>query len=343
MSEGEAPIARTADQRFAWWEDLRTTHKDLRTALEAAARRTRDVDEDVGVVPPLSLPRSSVDSGLLAETAAMGISAGGPQVRSHSRGWEIAPGKSLDMRSFLGRQHELTDIVAELMPGTDRLMVHIAGPWTFGASVEYRGHPLCFDRPAFRDTALALAEGVREFCDAVGASVVHIHERRFPEVTSTLVGATEFETMSVDRDIAINVERRFIEQVRGEPVQGESTLGEQREVIVDAGVAYPELIHAGATVLVVDELSDDVARLIDSGASVAWRVPEHSAGSGDVGATSEQLAREVMKTWRQWTFDTIDSTPQIDLVAVGQGVMTPNAAAELARTVRGAAALLHRN
>jgi hypothetical protein len=311
--------------RFAWWEDIRTTHTDLRAALAAVARRTRDVDEDVGVLPPLSLPRSAVDDGLLMETAAMGVTVGGPYLRSHARGWEVAPGKTLDMRSFLGRRHELTDIIAEVMPGTDRLMVHVTGPWTFGASVEYHGHPLCFDRPAFRDVALALGEGVREFCDAVGASVVHVHERRFAEVTSTLVGATDFETMSVDREIATNVERRFLGQVGG--------TGE-REIVLDAGCVYPELASLDAT-LVVDRLDDEVARLIDAGTSVAWRV-----GGG---RTSEELAHTVMRTWKQWTFDGESPEPQIDLVAAGEGVLTPNAAAELARTVRGAAALLHRN
>ncbi|WP_291476376.1 hypothetical protein [Corynebacterium sp.] len=311
--------------RFAWWEDIRTTHTDLRAALAAVARRTRDVDEDVGVLPPLSLPRSAVDDGLLMETAAMGVTVGGPYLRSHARGWEVAPGKTLDMRSFLGRRHELTDIIAEVMPGTDRLMVHVTGPWTFGASVEYHGHPLCFDRPAFRDVALALGEGVREFCDAVGASVVHVHERRFAEVTSTLVGATDFETMSLDREIATNVERRFLGQVGG--------TGE-REIVLDAGCVYPELASLDAT-LVVDRLDDEVARLIDAGTSVAWRV-----GGG---RTSEELAHTVMRTWKQWTFDGESPEPQIDLVAAGEGVLTPNAAAELARTVRGAAALLHRN
>lgn len=316
--------------RLAWWEDLRTTHTDLRAALAAASRRTRDVDEDVGTVPPLSLPRSAVDGGLLMETAAAGVTAGGPYLRSHARGWEVAPGKTLDMRAFLGRRHELADIVAEMMPGAERLMFHVAGPWTFGASVEYQGHPLCFDRPAFRDVALALGEGVREFCDAVGASVVHVHERRFPEVTTRLQGATEFETMSVDREIAANVERRFIDQVRG---------GRDRAVALDAGCVYPELVHTGADVLVVDELDDEVARLIDGGLSVAWRM------DGSVG--SEDLAHTVMRTWRQWTFDTASPEPQIDLVACSgdgaEGVLKPNAAAELARTVRGAAALLHRN
>jgi hypothetical protein len=315
--------------RFGWWEDIRTTHTDLRAALAAASRRTRDVDEDVGVVPPLSLPRSTVDGGLLMETAAMGVTVGGPYLRSHARGWEIAPGKTLDMRAFLGRRHELADIVAEVMPGVERLMVHVVGPWTFGASVEYHGHPLCFDRPAFRDVALALGEGVREFCDAVGASVVHVHERRFPEVTSTLVGATEFETMSVDREIATNVEGRFIAQVRGSG---------DREVVLDAGCLYPELTALGAA-LVVDRLDDDVARLIDGGTPVAWRV------GGE--RTSEELAHTVMRTWRQWTFDAASPEPQIDLVACSgdgaEGVLKPNAAAELARTVRGAAALLHRN
>lgn len=324
--------------RFAWWEDVRTTHTDLRAALAAAARRTRDVDEDVGAVPPLSLPQSSVGEGLLPTTAAMGVLVGGPYLRSHSRGWEVAPGKTLDMRAFLGRQHELTDIIAESMAGTDRLMVHVVGPWTFGASVEYRGHPLCFDRPAFRDVALALGEGVREFCDAVGASVVHVHERGFAEVTSRLVGATEFETMSVDREIAVNVDRRFVEQVTGVSVgDGED---KTRQVVLDAGCLYPELAHLGADTLVADELTDDVARLIDAGQSVAWRVDEESVKAG-----SEELARRVMRTWKQWTFDTETPQPQIDLVATGgpEDVLTPNAAAELARTVRGAAALLHRN
>lgn len=326
----------TTPTRFAWWEDFSTTHTDLRAALAAAARRTRDVDEDVGVVPPLSVPQSPVAGGLIAETAAMGVTVGGPYLRSHARGWEVAPGKTLDMRAFLGRRHELADLIAEVMPGADRLMVHVTGPWTFGASVEYHGHPLCFDRPAFRDVSLALGEGVREFCDSVGASVVHVHDRRFAEIISTLVGATEFETMSVDRGIAANVERRFIGQVRGGGPEDDV-----REIVLDAGCVYPEVAQL-ASKLVVDRLDDDVARLIDGGASVAWRV------GGD--RSSEDLAHAVMRTWRQWSFDGENPEPQIDLVAVGgesgvgeAGVLTPNAAAELARTVRGAAALLHRN
>ncbi|MGO1948926.1 MAG: hypothetical protein ACTH1D_04785 [Mycobacteriaceae bacterium] len=307
-------------ERFAWWEDVRTNHTDLRASLSAATRRTRDVDEDVGVVPPLSLPQDDP----LATTAAMGVLVGGPYLRSHARGWEIAPGRTLDARYFLGRQHELADIVAETMPNADtaRLMLHVTGPWTFGASVEYHGHPLCFDRPAFRDVALALGEGIREFADSVGASVVHVHEQRLPEVLSELQGATEFETMSVDREIAVNVERRFVEQIG-------------RDVALDAGCILPELMQTGASCVVVDELTDDVARLIDAGASVAWRV--------DGSRSSEELARSVMRTWRQWSFDVASPEPQIDLVACADGVLTPNAAAELARTVRGAAELLHRN
>lgn len=311
-----------APVRFAWWEDVRTDHTDLRAALAAASRRTRDVDEDVGAVPPLSLPHRD----LLAETAAMGVPVGGPYLRSHARGWEVAPGKTLDARVFRGRLHELTDIVAEVMPGTDRLMAHVTGPWTFGASVEYRGHPLCFDRPAFRDVALSLGEGIREFCDAAGVSVVHVHERRLGEVTSRLEGATEFETMSVDREVALNVERRFIDQIRG---------GSDRGVILDSACNWSELPHTGADTLVVDDFTDDVAWLVDNGAGVAWRV--------DGGTSSEDIAHRVIRTWKQWTFDAAFPEPRIDLVAVGDGVMTPGDAAELARTVRGAAALLHRN
>ena len=58
-----------------------------------------------------------------------------------------------------------------------------------------------------------------------------------------------------------------------------------------------------------DELTDDVARLIDAGQSVAWRVDDESAKAG-----SEELARRVMRTWKQWTFDTETPKPQIDLV-----------------------------
>lgn len=320
---------------FGWWEDVRTTHNGLREAVAAASRRTRDVDEDVGTLPPLSLPRSTVEGGLVMETAAMGVTVGGPYLRSHARGWEIAPGRTLDMRSFLGRRHELADVAAEMLAGVDRIMVHVTGPWTFGATVEYHGHPLCFDRPAFRDVSLALGEGVREFCDAVGATVVHVHERRFPEVTGTLVGATEFETMTVDRGVAANVEHRFIGQVVG------SAESAGRQVVLDAGCTYPELAATGAVTVVVDDLDDDVARLIDAGTPVAWRIC--APGSGQTGRSDADIAREVIETWRSWTFDTAQPRPQVDLVAVGTDVMTPGAAAELARTVRGAAALLHRN
>lgn len=144
-----------------------------------------------------------------------------------------------------------------------------------------------------------------------------------------LVGATDFETMSVDREIATNVERRFLEQMRGD-------YGEEggREIILDAGCLYPELASLDST-LVVDRLDDEVARLVDSGTAVAWRV------GGE--RSSEELAHTVMRTWKQWTFDGESPEPQIDLVAVGEDILAPNAAAELARTVRGAAALLHRN
>ena len=107
-----------------------------------------------------------------------------------------------------------------------------------------------------------------------------------------------------------------------------------REIILDAGCLYPELASLDST-LVVDRLDDEVARLVDSGTAVAWRV------GGE--RSSEELAHTVMRTWKQWTFDGESPEPQIDLVAVGEDILTPNAAAELARTVRGAAALLHRN
>ena len=93
--------AAGGDSRFAWWEDVHTDHRDLRSALAAASRRTRDVDEDVGAVPPLSLPQAD----LLPVTAATGVLVGGPYLRSHARGWEIAPGRTLDARHFLGGLH----------------------------------------------------------------------------------------------------------------------------------------------------------------------------------------------------------------------------------------------
>ena len=49
----------------------------------------------------------------------------------------------------------------------------------------------------------------------------------------------------MDREIAVNVDRRFVEQVTGVSVgDGED---ETRQVVLDAGCLYPELAHLGQT------------------------------------------------------------------------------------------------
>lgn len=97
-------------------------------------------------------------------------------------------------------------------------MVHVPGPWTVGAQVEYRGRPVVADRPAFRDTALTLAAGVadarRTVAGLVGPGcgvVVAVHEPALPGVVAGLPGPTRWDGVDpVDRGVVAAVLRRFL-------------------------------------------------------------------------------------------------------------------------------------
>ncbi|WP_125174188.1 hypothetical protein [Corynebacterium bovis] len=357
--------------RLGWWEDSPTTHRSLREAMTSALTRTVDVDEDTGVPPVLSLPRLAdgvVEHGMTALGAAMG------QIPLHPtpRGWELDAHASLRFRRARGHVRELLDLTGEML-GEGRLgeggrvMVHVPGPWTVGAQVEYRGRPVVADRPAFRDTALTLAAGVadvrRTVAGLVGPGcgvVVAIHEPALPGVVAGLPGPTRWDGVDpVDRGVVAAVLRRFLGTVG---TVGSGDTGEVTTVL-DPGAVDPAVLttlgEAGAGRLVVPEATvattagaDAVGALIGDGQGIGWAVDP----AGRAVADADDVARALIRQWDRWTFAPGDLTSTVDLVVAGprgsaRGVgdgravagRTPAEAAEAAALVRTAAALLHRN
>ena len=305
--------------RYGWWEDTVTTHTDLRAAYASALTRTVDVDEDIGVAPALSLPRVSggVGKQLAATTAAMA------QIPLHTtpRGWELSAHPSLESRRTAGHLREQWDLAEEILPGrVERVLVHVLGPWSLGAQVEYRGHSVIADRPAFKDMALTLGEAVHEYCErlsrAIGAEVaVRVHEPDVNNVLEGLPGATQFHQLDpVDREIVEAVWRRFDEQVG-----------------VDVLLSHSDVsLHS----LQDSAIKDAVGARLGEGKRLGVRVPS--------GMGSDELAKSMMRLWKQWTLPA-EQLPELVNFVVPEGVRTPAEASTVAAIARHAAAKLWRN
>lgn len=313
--------------RYGWWENTVTTHTDLRAAFTSALTRTVDVDEDNGVAPALSLPRVSggVGKELDATTAALAQIP----LRTTPRGWELSAHPSLESRRTAGYLREVWDLAEEMLPGrTERILVHVTGPWSLGAAVEYRGHAVIGDRPAFKDMALTVGEAVREYCvdlaAATGARVaVRMHEPQVSSVLSGLPGATQFHQLDpVDREVVEAVWRRFIEQVGVDVLLSGSTGSgfERFEVSLDA--------------LRDSAMKDSVGALVGAGQGIGVVLPS--------GATAEGMAKAVMRLWDQWTLPA-DQLPELVDFVVPEAVRTPAEASTVAAVARHAAELVWRN
>ncbi|MDH2455267.1 hypothetical protein QDW14_02065 [Corynebacterium bovis] len=260
-----------------------------------------------------------------------------------------------------------------------RVMVHVPGPWTVGAQVEYRGRPVVADRPAFRDTALTLAAGVadvrRTVAGLVGPGcgvVVAVHEPALAAVVAGLPGPTRWDGVDpVDRGVAAAVLRRFLGTVgtvgTAATVATAGTAGRDGSgevtTVLDPGAVDPAVLttlgEAGAGRLVVPEATvattagaDAVGALIGDGQGIGWAVDP----AGRAVADADAVARALIRQWDRWTFAPGDLTSTVDLVVAGprgsaRGVgdgravagRSPAEAAEAAALVRTAAALLHRN
>ncbi|WP_075744255.1 MULTISPECIES: methionine synthase [Actinoalloteichus] len=152
----------------------------------------------LGELPDLpylpELPARGVGADLLGRTAALLVAMPVEVVPS---GYRLAARPGLDQR----RAHDLMrmdlDALDAVLQETGvrpaRLKVQLAGPWTFGASVELpRGHRLLTDAGALRDLVESQVEGlaahVRELADRTGAQiVVQIDEPSLPAVIAGLL------------------------------------------------------------------------------------------------------------------------------------------------------------
>lgn len=330
--------------RLGWWENTVTDHADLRAAAQSALTRTCDVDEDTGVPPTLSLPRC----GRAGDLTALSASFAQLPIRANPRGWELTAHPSLESRRMDGWVREASDIAEELLAGkTERLMLHVTGPWTFGADVEFHGHPVLRDRPAFKDCALHLGFGAEQITRALSATlgcevIVALHEPRVCEVMGGLPGATRFETIpAVDREFIYGVWQRFQQQV-GCPVVLDT------DSFIDDALSHAPGFHR--IVVPADQSlttggKDLVGGMLGRGQGIGWAVsPPGTPGTGSDAAeeAAGAIARAVLRQWEQWTLPA-DELPGLVDIVVPEGKRTAAQASVAAARARHAAALLWRN
>lgn len=353
--------------RLGWWENTVTNHADVRSAFASALTRSVDVDEDIGAPPNVSVVR--LRGGVGREKLATTLAMAQVPVRANARGWELTAHPSLESRRTAGWLREVSDAAEEMLPGrVDRLMVHVDGPWSVGASVEYRGHAVIEDRPAFRDMALHLGEGVREFArlgERIGADVVlAVHEPRVVEVLKGLEGATEFDPVrAVDREIVAGVWQRFLDQVGVGAGTGVTAAVLDCEGFVPEEVAdvLPG-ISGFARVVVPSQQLDSAAgkdliggllgQLIPQGRGIGWADSRAGRGSGggtgrgsggaDVTQEAEDIAKAVLRQWSQWTMPA-DALPGAVDVVVPEATRTIAEASMAAARARIVASLLWKN
>ena len=327
--------------RFGWWESTVTPELNVRDAWNAALRRTIDVDEDIGCDPSLSIVRIrdlSVSTASLAQIP----------VRSNARGWELTAHPSPESRRIDGAWREIRDTAEEAVAGrSNRLMLHVEGPWSFGANVEYRGHAVLRDRPAFRDCALTLGEAIAEeatwwtkamaTADDDAEVIVAVHEPRVAEVAAGLEGVTDFDAFDpVDRQFIAGVWERFATQV-GRPLVLD-THGPMDDAVADAVVASPwESVVVTPGQLHETATKDRIGQLIGAGQRIGWGVEAGDLSDGLRGG--ENAANGLLKQWRQWSFAEENLPAMVDLV-VPEAQRTKAEAAEAAAAARVAASLL---
>ena len=247
-----------------------------------------------------------------------------------------------------GWVREASDAAEELLAGkTERLMLHVVGPWTLGAQVEFRGHPLLRDRPAFKDCALHLGFGVEQVAGALSAAlgcevVIALHEPRAREVMGGLPGATRFDAIpAVDREFIYGVWQRFQQQV-GCPVVLDT------DSFIDDALSHAPGFHrivVPADQLLTTEGKDLVGGMLGRGQGIGWAVsPTGTPGTGSDAAeeAAGAIARAVLRQWEQWTLPA-DQLPNLVDIVVPEGKRTAAQASMAAARARHAAALLWRN
>lgn len=335
-----------------WWENTVTRGADLRSAMQAALTRTVDVDEDTGQPAPLSLPR--IDTGVGTGLAATTMAIAELPVRTNPRGWELTAHPSLESRRTAGHLRELWDLAEELLVGrTEGVLLHVLGPWSVGAQVEFRGHALLQDRPAFKDVALTVGEGVRDYCARLSRSLdvpvsVCVHEPDVGRVLRGLEGATQFHAAApVDPEIVAGVWRRFVGQVGVDCLLAfDGTVPHEllgRGVSADATAWARDFSSVAVPLVQLQEstaVKDAFGAMIGEGARVAFEVDSVKLGVAsveEIDAASAQVASDILRLWSQWTLPPELVREQAG-VTMREQVRTLSQASTSAAVVRHAAA-----
>ena len=346
--------------RYGWWENTVTTHSDLRAATLSALRRTVDVDEDAGVAPAVSLMR--VSGGVGRNLAAVTASLADVHVRTTPRGWELTAHPSLESRRTSGYLREVWDLAEELLPGrAERVLVHVLGPWSMGAQLEYRGHSVIADRPAFKDMALTMGEALREYAErlgtALGAEVsIAVHEPEVGAVIDGLPGATRFDGLDpVDPEIITGVWRRFVGQV-GVPCvltcdgavpdaligvdSGADAIGDLRATGF-CRIEFP-FTQLDASTAVTDAIGSLVGEAMGTGVGIGVSVPDsvfNARSATAIEGAAKKTSKNILWQWSQWTLPPEMLSTCVD-VTVPEGIRTPEDAICAAAIARCAAHML---
>lgn len=355
-----------------WLESTRTTHASLREAVSAALDRTVHVDEDTGSIPAVSIPRvewqwwgQGVQTGLIAETLAL---AQLPARRS-ARAWELTAHHSLDSRRHAGFLRERWDLIEELWPTVaPAAVLHVLGPWSLGVSVEYKGHPVFGDRPAFKDMALTLGEVIAAEAKNLGKVVlgdkvpvqIVIHEPRLAEVLHGVAGVTQFDGYTpVDRSIVWGVWHRLADQLAGSvstlSINASIKAGDHSGTSAvltmlgengsdDAPVAIRPIVPVG---MARGGNQDVLAALLDRGQPIIWELSDGTVAGGtgslaDIEQRASTAAKEILEGWRRWMLPA-DSLTELVGIGMPEAVRSPAAASTAAAVARTTAALLWRN
>lgn len=349
--------------RFGWWENTVTTHPDLRSATTSALNRTVDVDEDTGVPPAVSMVR--IAGGVGRNLAATTASIAGIPLRTTPRGWEMTAHPSLESRRTAGYLREIWDLAEELLvERTERIMVHVLGPWSMGAQIEYRGHAAIYDRPAFRDMALTMGEATGEYArtlsKATGAEVsVAVHEPQVGQILSGLPGATRFDGLDpIDPEFVTGVWRRLVRQVAAScvltcdgpvppallGVDGSSDATSDLRATNFSRIEFP-FSQLGASTKVTDAIGSLIGAEMGTERGIAVSLPTsalNARSAAEIEEASANVAKGLMRQWAQWTLPAPELPNSVD-ITVPEATRSAAEASSAAAVARGAAALLWKN
>ncbi len=342
--------------RFGCWENSITNHTDIRAAWISALQRSVDVIEDLGTSLPVSWIRLQGGGHIPAGTSLLTTTMAQAQLpfRRNPRGWELSRHPSLESRRATGLNRHVWDVAEELVPGkAERVMVPVMGPWSVGASVEWQGHAILRDRPAFRDMALTLGYAVSDWvtdlaklCGGAEQVVVNVHEPMLPQVLDGLAGATPwFDLPPVDP-----------EHIRGVWMRMVAALPAGTHVVLHAPSTQPTVLRrcvepGDVDRIVVQDVTsmhlaiapanitaekDAVGQWLGAGQPIGW---QPALGRND---SPESIARAVLRQWKEWRLDAAGLPHLVDLV-VEEAHRTVAEAAEAAALIRRAGALLWHN